>query len=137
MVGNQYNLLLVAFYITYSLMNIPWTITAKRFNPAVIMPILIAGWGTCTLASVASRYVTSPVTKKSKILTCERNFGDFVACRTLMGVFEAAFLPCAVYYCSLFYTRRELGFRTAIFYQMGVIAVRTKPPISQSLSSLT
>lgn len=41
-----------------------------------------------------------------------------------MGVFEAAFLPCAVYYCSLFYTRRELGFRTAIFYQMGVIAVR-------------
>jgi hypothetical protein len=40
-----------------------------------------------------------------------------------MGVFEAAFLPCAVFYCSLFYTREELGFRTAIFYQMGVIAV--------------
>lgn len=40
-----------------------------------------------------------------------------------MGVFEAAFLPCAIFYCSLFYTRRELGFRTAIFYQMGVIAV--------------
>uniref|UniRef100_A0A0B7KAG3 Major facilitator superfamily (MFS) profile domain-containing protein n=1 Tax=Bionectria ochroleuca TaxID=29856 RepID=A0A0B7KAG3_BIOOC len=113
MVGNQYNLLLVAFYITYSLMNIPWTITAKRYNPAVVMPILIAGWGTCTLASVASR-----------------NFGDFVACRTLMGVFEAAFLPCAVYYCSLFYTRRELGFRTAIFYQMGVIASATSGLIS-------
>lgn len=53
-----------------------------------------------------------------------RTFGQLLACRTLMGVFEAAFLPCAVYYCSLFYTRRELGFRTAIFYQMGVIAVR-------------
>jgi MFS family permease len=91
------------------------------------MPILIAGWGTCTLASVASRYVAAAATNTRKILIPERNFGDFVACRTLMGVFEAAFLPCAVYYCSLFYTRRELGFRTAIFYQMGVIAVCTKP----------
>ena len=56
-----------------------------------------------------------------------RTFGQFLACRTLMGVFEAAYLPCAVYYCSLFYPRRELGFRTAIFYQMGVIAVRHIP----------
>jgi hypothetical protein len=53
MVGNQYSLLLVGFYLTYSLMNIPWTIAAKRFNPAVVMPIFVAGWGICTLASVA------------------------------------------------------------------------------------
>lgn len=53
MVGNQYSLLLVAFYITYSLMTIPWTIAAKKFSPAIIMPILIAGWGICTIASVA------------------------------------------------------------------------------------
>ena len=53
LVGNQYSLLLVAFYITYSVMNIPWTIAAKRFNPANIMPILVACWGICTLASVA------------------------------------------------------------------------------------
>lgn len=57
LVGNQYSLLLVAFYLTYSLMNIPWTIAAKRYNPAVVMPILIAGWGICTLASVAVKYV--------------------------------------------------------------------------------
>ncbi|KAM5343978.1 hypothetical protein ACJ41O_012515 [Fusarium nematophilum] len=105
MVGNQYSLLLVSFYITYSIMTIPWTIAAKHFSPAVVMPILIAGWGICTICSVAVK-----------------NFGQLLACRTLMGVFEAAYLPCAVYYCSLFYTRRELGFRTAIFYQMGVIA---------------
>lgn len=65
-----------------------------------------------------------------------RNFGELLACRTLMGVFEAAFLPCAVYYCSLFYTRRELGFRTAIFYQMGVIAVSDRPASLNSIQPL-
>ncbi|KAJ3539835.1 hypothetical protein NM208_g5323 [Fusarium decemcellulare] len=116
MVGNQYSLLLVSFYITYSIMTIPWTVAAKHFSPAVVMPVLIAGWGICTICSVAVK-----------------NFGQLLACRTLMGVFEAAYLPCAVYYCSLFYTRRELGFRTAIFYQMGVIASATSGLISWSV----
>ena len=53
MVGNQYSLILVVFYITYSLMSVPWTVTAKRFSPALVMPVLIAGWGICTLGSVA------------------------------------------------------------------------------------
>lgn len=53
MVGNQYSLVLVAFYITYSVMTIPWTIAAKRFSPAVVMPLLVAGWAICTMASVA------------------------------------------------------------------------------------
>lgn len=53
MVNNQYSLVLVAFYITYTIMTIPWTVAAKRFSPAVVMPILIAGWGICTIGSVA------------------------------------------------------------------------------------
>lgn len=40
-----------------------------------------------------------------------------------MGTVEAAFLPCCIYYCSLFYTRRELALRTSVFFQMGYIAV--------------
>ncbi|KAF4996945.1 hypothetical protein FDECE_12268 [Fusarium decemcellulare] len=83
MVGNQYSLLLVSFYITYSIMTIPWTVAAKHFSPAVVMPILIAGWGICTICSVA--------------------------------------------------VKRELGFRTAIFYQMGVIASATSGLISWSV----
>ena len=55
MVGNQYSLILVAFYITYSIMTVPWTVAAKRFSPAIVMPILIAGWGICTICSVPVR----------------------------------------------------------------------------------
>ncbi|KAI6083002.1 MFS general substrate transporter [Hypoxylon rubiginosum] len=36
-------------------MNIPWTIAAKRFNPAVVMPAIIALWGICTLGASATK----------------------------------------------------------------------------------
>jgi hypothetical protein len=34
LVGNQYSLLLVLFYVPYALFSIPWTIAAKRLNPS-------------------------------------------------------------------------------------------------------
>ncbi|KAI1759520.1 MFS general substrate transporter [Hypoxylon sp. FL1150] len=55
LVGNQFNLLLILFYVPYSVMNLPWTIAAKRFNPAVVMPIIIALWGICTLGASATK----------------------------------------------------------------------------------
>lgn len=73
-------------------MNVPFTLLSKRFNPAVIIPFIMTIWGTMALASAGTK-----------------NFGGILATRILMGAVEAAFLPCAIYYCSLFYTRRELS----------------------------
>jgi len=42
------------------------------------------------------------------------SYGGLLACRAILGLFEAAFGPGAVYYCSLFYTRKELGTRLSI-----------------------
>lgn len=105
LVGNQFNLLLVLFYVPYGLFNIPWSILAKRFNSKVIIPITVAIWGTCTLASVATT-----------------NFGGIMACRIIMGAAEAAYKPCEVYYLTLFYTRKEMALRVSWIGQMGFIA---------------
>jgi MFS family permease len=43
-------------------------------------------------------------------------FGGLLACRLCLGFIEAAFLPGALYYLSMFYTRKQLAFRTAILY---------------------
>ncbi|KAF7562324.1 hypothetical protein G7046_g1811 [Stylonectria norvegica] len=102
---NQYSLLLVLFYIPYGIFNVPWSILAKRFNPSVIIPISIAIWGGLTMATVASK-----------------SFGDIAAIRFLMGAIEASYKPCEVYYLSLFYTRKEMGFRVSWIGQMGFIA---------------
>ncbi|WYZ46061.1 hypothetical protein EsH8_IX_000286 [Colletotrichum jinshuiense] len=95
--GNQFSLLLVLFYIPYALFNIPWTILAKKYNSSLIIPIAIAVWGACTLGAAGTT-----------------NFAGLMATRIVMGAVEAAYKPCEVYYLSLFYTRKEMGFRGAV-----------------------
>ncbi|TVY59486.1 putative transporter [Lachnellula cervina] len=114
--GNQYSLLLILFYIPYGLFNIPATLTAKRFNPAVVMPVIMFLWGTFAMASAATT-----------------NFGGILACRVLMGAVEAGFLPCAIFYCSLFYTRKELALRVSVFGMMGFIAGAVSGVIAYSV----
>lgn len=105
LLGNQFSLLLILFYIPYGLFNIPATMSAKKFNSAVVMPLIMGAWGTLAMASAAAT-----------------NFGGILACRILMGAVEAGFLPCAMFYCSLFYTRKELALRISAFGMMGFIA---------------
>lgn len=50
------------------------------------------------------------------------NMAALVACRCLLGVFEAGFGAGAPYYLSLFYQRRELGFRVSILLGMSPLA---------------
>lgn len=108
--GNQFSLLLVLFYIPYALFNIPWTILAKKYNSSLIIPIAIAVWGACTLGAAGTT-----------------NFAGLMATRIVMGAVEAAYKPCEVYYLSLFYTRKEMGFRVCWIGQMGFIAVSSIP----------
>jgi MFS family permease len=116
LVGNQFSLLLILFYIPYALMNVPFTLLAKRFNPSIIIPTIMITWGAMAMAAAATK-----------------NFGGILACRILMGCVEAAFMPCSIFYCSVFYTRRELSFRTSVFAMMGFIAGAISGLISWSV----
>lgn len=44
------------------------------------------------------------------------NIHSFYATRFLLGLFEGGYIPGAQYMLALFYTRKELASRTAIFY---------------------
>lgn len=45
-----------------------------------------------------------------------------IACRILLGIFEAAFGAGAPYFLSLFYHRKELGFRVSLLLGMSPVA---------------
>lgn len=105
LVGNQYSLILILFYIPYGTLNIPLTVLARRFSPAVVIPVLMFLWGTISAASAA---VT--------------NFGGILAARICLGVVEAGFFPSAIFYLTLFYTPSEIAKRISLFYMMGFVA---------------
>lgn len=50
------------------------------------------------------------------------NFSQLVACRCLLGIFESVFGCGAPYFLSLFYQRRELGFRLSLLLGMSPVA---------------
>ncbi|KAI2614032.1 MFS general substrate transporter [Hypoxylon fragiforme] len=116
LVGNQYSLLLVLFYVPYALFNIPWSILAKKYNSANVIPFTILAWGACTMGAAAAT-----------------NFGGIMTSRIFMGAIEAAYKPCEVYYLSLFYTRKEMAFRVSWIGQMGFIAGAVSGLISWSV----
>ncbi|TQN67356.1 Major facilitator-type transporter hxnP [Colletotrichum shisoi] len=116
MEGNQFSLLLVLFYVPYALFNIPWTILAKKYNSSLVIPVAVAAWGACTLGAAGAT-----------------DFAGIMATRIVMGAVEAAYKPCEVYYLSLFYTRREMGFRVCWIGQMGFIAGAVSGLISWSV----
>ncbi|RAO65926.1 uncharacterized protein BHQ10_001938 [Talaromyces amestolkiae] len=117
LVDNEYSLVLILFYIPYGLCNIPAALLAKRFNPARVIPIMMGIWGSLSM-------ITASTT----------NFGGLLAVRVLIGVVEASFMPCVYLYYSLFYTRKELGLRTAAWGFTGFIAGATSGLISWDVS---
>lgn len=71
----------------------------KKMHPARYLAGLILAWGiTATFSSFVN------------------NFGSLVACRLLLGLFEAGFFPGVVLYLSMFYPRRRLALRVAYFF---------------------
>ncbi|KAI0173364.1 MFS general substrate transporter [Hypoxylon sp. FL1284] len=110
LVGNQFSLLLVLFYVPYAIFNIPWSILAKRYNSARVIPLTILAWGACMMSAAAAK-----------------NFAGIMATRIIMDK------PCEVYYLSLFYTRKEMAFRVSWIGQMGFIAGAVSGLISWSV----
>ncbi|OWZ60178.1 high-affinity nicotinic acid transporter [Cryptococcus neoformans c45] len=105
LVGNQYYLMITIFYIPLCLCGTPLSIAAKRFSAARVIPLMMVGFGSCSLLSA-----------------CVTNFGGLFALRFLLGIFESPMLPSVVFYLSQFYTRGELARRVGVFYAASSIS---------------
>ncbi|KAI7336595.1 MFS general substrate transporter [Hortaea werneckii] len=99
LVGNQYNIISTIFFVPYIIFEIPSNAIIKKVRPSLWLTALIVCWGV--------------------VMTCMGTVQDFqqtVACRVLLGFFEAGFFPGAVFLVSSWYPRYELQQRLALFY---------------------
>ncbi|KAF5518081.1 putative transporter [Colletotrichum aenigma] len=104
--GQQYNIALCVFFITYILFEVPSNMLLLKFKrPSTYMGILVTGWGTI-------------ITMTGLV----QNFEGLVAVRVLLGVFESGFFPGAVYTISRWYLPHETQTRIAIFYSASALA---------------
>ena len=51
-----------------------------------------------------------------------KSFGALVACRVVLGIFEAGLGSGSVYLISMYYKRYELPWRLSLWYQASILA---------------
>lgn len=103
--GNQYNVTLTIFFITYSVFEVPSNAVLKMTRPSIWLPIIMIAWGVVmTLMGTVHNYM-----------------GLFWA-RFFLGVAEAGLFPGIAYLLTNWYLRHEYQFRLSLFYSAASIA---------------
>ncbi|KAL4801269.1 major facilitator superfamily domain-containing protein [Aspergillus unguis] len=108
MEGNDYNLALFIFFIPYILCEIPCNLIMKKLAPSTWLSSIMTFWGEIGIITICQGFV--------------HNNGALMACRFLIGVFEAGFLPGCVYLISMYYKRYELQWRLTLFFSSAILA---------------
>lgn len=88
--------------VGYVIGQIPSNLLLTRVSPRWVIPALEVGWGVCTLASYSVK-----------------SYKALYALRFLVGLFESGFYPGMHYLLGGWYTSREIGKRSMIFWLAG------------------
>ncbi|TFK55686.1 MFS general substrate transporter [Heliocybe sulcata] len=99
LVGNQFNIALTVFYVTYVAVELPSNWVIKKVGPTRWLPFLVCAFGIVTTLS-----------------GLVQNFAGLTAIRVMLGLCEGGLLPGMVLYLSTIYRRQELQLRISIFY---------------------
>lgn len=91
--------------MTYAIFETPATLLCKVMGPGWFIPGTTLLFGVCTVG-------TAFVETKAQI----------IACRALLGIFEAGMLPGIAYYLSRWYRRAELAWRLGMYMVMAPLA---------------
>ncbi|KUM57756.1 hypothetical protein ACN42_g9418 [Penicillium freii] len=106
LVGNQFATCVSILFVGYLLMQIPSNLMLNKFGkPALYLPIAMVLWGIISTATAAAQ-----------------SYAGLVVIRFFLGFVEAAYFPGCLYFLSVWYTRKELGFRTAALYSGSLLS---------------
>ncbi|EPS35793.1 hypothetical protein H072_10721 [Dactylellina haptotyla CBS 200.50] len=103
--GEQYNLALAVFFISYALFEPASNVLLKMLKPNHYLTLLMV---LCGVITIATGFV--------------KNAGGLYAARFCLGIVQAGVFPGVNYILSCWYRRSELGFRSAIFFSAAAIS---------------
>ncbi|GJJ11063.1 hypothetical protein Clacol_005294 [Clathrus columnatus] len=103
--GNQYDIALTIFFVSYVAFELPSNLVLKKFKPQRWIFFLMTSWA---IMQVAMGLVT--------------NAQGLYATRFLLGMFESGLFPGLNFVFTTWYTRKELNFRVSIFFMGATLA---------------
>lgn len=103
--GNQYNVCLTIFFVPYVVCEVPSNWLLKKLRPSIWLPLCMVLFGA---VMIGQGFV--------------KNYGDLLATRFLLGLFEAGMFPGCFYLLSMWYRRDEAQKRYSFFFSSTCLA---------------
>ena len=104
--STQYLTALSILFVGYLLMQVPSNLFLNKIGkPALYLPTVMIIWGVISAATAGAQ-----------------SYGGLIAIRFFLGFVEAAYFPGCLFFLSSWYTRKELGFRTALLYSGSLLS---------------
>lgn len=104
--STQYLTSLSILYVGYVLMQVPSNLFLNKIGkPALYLPTVMVIWGVISAGTAGAQ-----------------SYGGLIAIRFFLGFVETAYYPGCLFFLSSWYTRKELGFRTAMLYSGALIS---------------
>ena len=104
--STQYLTALSILFVGYISMQVPSNLFLNKIGkPAIYLPAVMVVWGVISGATAGVQ-----------------TYQGLVVVRFFLGLVEAAYFPGCLYFLSSWYTRKELGFRTALLYSGSLLS---------------
>ncbi|KAG9049977.1 hypothetical protein FS837_008327 [Tulasnella sp. UAMH 9824] len=118
-VGNRYSIVTLVFFVPYIILEIPANVFLRKASPRLFLSTIVFLWG---CISIAAGFV--------------KTWNQLAALRALLGVLEAGFFPSCAYLITLWYIRREVQFRLALFTLISYVAGGFSPILAYGFTMM-
>ncbi|KAJ9106423.1 hypothetical protein QFC21_001569 [Naganishia friedmannii] len=102
---NQFNIASTVFFVTYVVFEIPSNLVLKKFRPSRWIPAIVVVWAIIQIC-----------------MGLVETYGQLLALRLLLGLFEAGLFPGMSFFLSYWYQRKEASKRISLFFAGAVMA---------------
>ncbi|TLS27217.1 hypothetical protein PpBr36_05352 [Pyricularia pennisetigena] len=117
--GTQYNTCISVLFVGYLVGQVPSNMVLSRVRPSFYLAGFNALWSVVTLLTYKAH-----------------DYKTMIACRFLLGVFEAPFVPGVTYLLGTLYTRKEIATRISIFFTGNLVASAISGPFAAGVFQL-
>jgi MFS family permease len=97
--SNQYSVILLVFFVSYVLFEVPSNLLIARARPSLYLSGIAVLWGIIAACMAATQ-----------------NWQQLAGVRLVLGFVESGFAPGVAFYLSSWYRRYELASRFAVYY---------------------
>ncbi|KAF9255200.1 MFS general substrate transporter [Marasmius fiardii PR-910] len=118
-IGDRYSIASCLYFVPYIPLQIPGNAMLRMVGVRNWVTFIVLGWGAVQLG-----------------MAFVKHWGLLTLCRTLLGAFEAGFLPAMVFVISTWYKRHEVHKRLAVFDLIAVTISGFSPILAYAFSLL-